>query len=423
MKPLHRVTAAQVPEGPACCRRRQAHAVLLAAALFPALSRAAEFQVMDRLTVGGPTVVLSSTTVSGALGVGGSGLEGGTLVIRSTSATGANPVLDVRNNAGNSAAVVLENGNVGINATVPAVKLDVAGDAQFGSGVLKSTFSATPDATTYALSLSSGVKLANGGGIEFEDGTHQYTASSGGGGPGTCPSDMAQVGSWCVDKYEASVWNSASCMGTQYGVNGAGDDNYPAACNDNGEGCVDLIFACSLGPNTTKPSTWIIWFQAAVACANAGKELLPNAVWQMAASGTPDPGTDNSVCNVASLGTPANTGALSTCVSDFGVLDMAGNVSEWTANWISAGGTGTYGGCTTDGCDNAPWPAGYGSDGVWNLRTRAINGPGWVNGIPSVVLRGGNWSNGADAGVFAFHAGIAPSSWGGSVGFRCGRPR
>ncbi|PIP83057.1 MAG: hypothetical protein COR54_11595, partial [Elusimicrobia bacterium CG22_combo_CG10-13_8_21_14_all_63_91] len=160
--------------------RNPAYAVLLVAVLFPALSRAAEFQVMDRLTVGGPAVVLGSTTVSGALGVGASGLEGGTLVIRSTSTTGANPVLDVRNNAGNSTAVVLENGNVGINATVPAAKLDVAGDAQFGSGVLKSTFSATPDATTYALSLSSGVKLANGGGIEFEDGTHQYTASSGG---------------------------------------------------------------------------------------------------------------------------------------------------------------------------------------------------------------------------------------------------
>jgi len=423
LKPLHRVTAAQGLGAPACCRRRPAHAVLLAAVLFPALSRAAEFQVMDRLTVGGPAVVLGSTTVSGALGVGGSGLEGGTLVIRSTSTTGANPVLDVRDNAGNTAAAVLENGNVGLGTTVPATKLDIVGDAQFGLGVLKSTFSATPDATTYALSLSSGVKLANGGGIEFEDGTHQYTASSGGGGPGTCPSDMAQVGSWCVDKYEASVWNSASCTGTQYGVNGAGNDNYPAGCNDNGAGCKDLVFACSLGPNTTKPSSWITWFQAAEACANVGKELLPNAVWQMAASGTPDPGADNSVCNVASLGTPANTGQLSTCVSDFGVLDMAGNVWEWQADWISAGGTGTYGGCTTDGCNNAPWPAGYGSDGVWNLRTRALNGAAWVNGIPSAVRRGGDWTHGADAGVFAFDARLAPSFWSNTVGFRCGRPR
>jgi len=41
------------------------------------VSTAAEFQVMDRLTVSGPAVVLGSTTVSGALGVGASGLEGG----------------------------------------------------------------------------------------------------------------------------------------------------------------------------------------------------------------------------------------------------------------------------------------------------------------------------------------------------------
>ncbi|PJB23963.1 MAG: hypothetical protein CO113_16210, partial [Elusimicrobia bacterium CG_4_9_14_3_um_filter_62_55] len=197
-----------------------------------------------------------------------------------------------------------------------------------------------------------------------------------------------------------------------------GNDNYPAACNDNGAGCKDLIFACSLGPNTTKPSSYITWFQANIACANAGKELLPNAVWQMAASGTPDPGTDNSVCNVASLGTPANTGQLSTCVSSRGVFDMAGNYWEWTAEWISAGGTGIYGGCTTDGCNNAPWPAGYGGDGVWNLRTKA-----GVNGRPSAVLRGGEWGNGASAGVFAFNANNGPSAWGDTAGFRCGRRR
>ncbi|PIR15949.1 MAG: hypothetical protein COV48_11555 [Elusimicrobia bacterium CG11_big_fil_rev_8_21_14_0_20_64_6] len=182
--------------------RNPAHAVLLAAAaLFPALSRAAEFQVMDRLTVGGPTVVLGSTTVSGALGVGGSGLEGGTLVIRSTSATGANPVLDVRDNAGNSTAVVLENGNVGINATLPEAKLDVAGDAQFGSGVLKSTFSATPDSTTYALSLSSGVALADGC-VKFADNSVQCAAAASGGRPAgevsffnlaTCPTGWTAI--------------------------------------------------------------------------------------------------------------------------------------------------------------------------------------------------------------------------------------
>ena len=238
---------------------------------------------------------------------------------------------------------------------------------------------------------------------------------------GGCASDMVAVGPWCVDKYEASVWDSASCTGTQYGVNGAGNDDYPAGCNDNGDGCVGLIFACSLGPNTTKPSTWITWFQADLACANAGKELLPDAVWQIAALGTPDPGADNSVCNVASLGTPANTGTLSTCVSKRGVFDMAGNVWEWTADWMLAGTNYTNSGA--DGTQYNNWPAGYGGDRTFNVGGRAFNGSVWANGVPAAVLRGGAWGDGAGAGVFAFSASDGPSLWLTNVGFRCGRRR
>ncbi|MEI7529159.1 MAG: hypothetical protein WCK76_09455, partial [Elusimicrobiota bacterium] len=71
-------------------------------------------------------------------------------------------------------------GNVGIGTTAPAAKLDVAGSAQFGAGVLKSTFSATPDGTTYALYLSTGLNLAAGG-VRWADGTISTTAGSGGG--------------------------------------------------------------------------------------------------------------------------------------------------------------------------------------------------------------------------------------------------
>jgi hypothetical protein len=37
------------------------------------------------------------------------------------------------------------------------------------------------------------------------------------------------------------------------------------------------------------------------------------------------------------------------------------------------------------------------------------------------VIRGGNWDNGANAGVFAFNANNGPSNWNNNIGFRCGR--
>ena len=51
--------------------------------------------------------------------------------------------------------------------------------------------------------------------------------------PGNDPTDeMVRVGPLCVDKYEASVWNTATGGGTQFGV---GSDTY--LCSDNGNDC------------------------------------------------------------------------------------------------------------------------------------------------------------------------------------------
>lgn len=81
-------------------------------------------------------------------------------------------------------------GKVGILTASPATVLDVAGDAQIGSAALKSTFTATPGAGTYALNLASGTKLFNGGPLEltsggyvkWPDGTTSTTAATAGGG-------------------------------------------------------------------------------------------------------------------------------------------------------------------------------------------------------------------------------------------------
>jgi formylglycine-generating enzyme required for sulfatase activity len=235
-----------------------------------------------------------------------------------------------------------------------------------------------------------------------------------------CKGDAVHVGAVCVDKYEASVWEipatntrliksvqkgkltSAAELsgGTQRGVTG---DDYGAGCPDTGNGCKDF-YAVSIAGVT--PSANLTWFQAAAACRNASKRLATNQEWQMAALGTPDPGTDNdtSDCNVsfdAGLD-PTNTGSRSLCVSDTGNFDMVGNLWEWVADW----------GDRATSCTN--WSATYGTD------VSCVAGTGSVN-LPGALFRGGDLDIGTDAGVFAVNGLGAPSVSNFNIGFRCAR--
>jgi hypothetical protein len=144
--------------------------------------------------------------------------------------------------------------------------------------------------------------------------------------PNTCPVNMVPVGPICVDQFKASVLSmppdgTGNPRGNQLGV---AEDNYP--CSDNGNDCDDSIFAVSTPGRL--PARFITWFQAQQACASVGKRLLRNGEWQMAAAGTPDPGTDNGTtdCNVGRSPLAANTitptGSRSSCVSNSGALDM-----------------------------------------------------------------------------------------------------
>jgi hypothetical protein len=140
---------------------------------------------------------------------------------------------------------------------------------------------------------------------------------------GTCPDDMVAVGSLCVDKYEASVFDEAS-GGNQLGL--ASDDYAP--CLDSGSNCgataSNPIYARSVDG---VPSAHITWYQALQACANVGKRLPTSAEWQTAASGTPS-GTGS--CNLG--GTIAESGSLPACESSTGAFDMIGNLWEWVAD-------------------------------------------------------------------------------------------
>ncbi len=225
---------------------------------------------------------------------------------------------------------------------------------------------------------------------------------------------MVRVGPLCVDKYEASVWNA-----TSNAPFGTSMDNYPdsdsnsnlVGCDDNGHGCAgaaaetagDAIFARS-EPGVL-PSRYITWFQAAQACANSGKRLLTNAEWQVAAAGT-----DIAKCNipggtVTNGGAAANTDANPDCVSNWGVVNMAGNVNEWVAEWIQGIGeqvTTDMGAAYDNGLMsgvNLP------SDGA-TFRTLAA------------IYRGGGPGGGS---AFTFNAARAPSYSNPVVGFRCAR--
>jgi len=213
--------------------------------------------------------------------------------------------------------------------------------------------------------------------------------------------EMVKVADYWIDRYELSVVADGGTDGleTGYGTTAVGRS----------------------ARNVT-PKASVTWFQFQQMCANAGKRLCTNAEWQLAVTGTPDPGGSGrpNGCNVDSDGTPAQTRAHTACVSRFGAYDMVGNLWEYVADWYQAGIWSGF----TQGLDTAPWPTsapgvGYGADRTWNVNGSSYGADGWKNGQPAAGLRGGNWVYGTDAGAFAVDWSSAPSSRDTSSGARC----
>jgi hypothetical protein len=263
----------------------------------------------------------------------------------------------------------------------------------------------------------------------------QLQFSSGPLSPAACPPDAVRVGTTCVDKYEASVWqvdphNTALVNKIQSGTVTLADltaggatqlspapscfPSYPPNFPRGGQWTPVAgssppspgVYAVSI-PGVL-PSTCIDWFQAAQACALSGKRLITNREWQDAAAGTPDPGTDNgtSDCNISAAGHVVNTGSRANCKSSWGVFDMVGNVGEWVADWADLNDTG---------CTDSTTAFGFGTgDGV------CFGGDGSPQ-VPGALLRGGAWYSSTVAGVFAAFANDGPSHSRSFIGFRCAR--
>jgi len=241
-------------------------------------------------------------------------------------------------------------------------------------------------------------------------------------GKNRCPVDSVEVGSWCVDRFEASIWEtthrgtinrikagnitSARFLNRKAIRRGDGTDDYDiAGCPNSGNGCTTLYAASIKG---VRPSNFVTWMQATAACRNAGKELLPNQIWQAAALGTPDPGDNGDGMNTCATNTlgPVPTGTTGDCISDTGAYDTVGNVEEYVADWAPR----------TDGCVTPLFGSG-------DLNCYAAANRPSVGG-PGVLTRGGQFNGRTAAGVFTFVAfRYLGSPEVDHIGFRCGRPR
>lgn len=236
--------------------------------------------------------------------------------------------------------------------------------------------------------------------------------------------EMVKVGRAFVDRYESSLNDQSDCSGAEYGV--ANYDAHLAGFQRNASDITKPMYACSCGGHL--PARWLTWFQASMACALSGKELISNTVWQLAVAGTDDrTGEDaNGYCNINNLfGGPVATGSRPNCRSMFGALDMVGNVSEWTTQWMDTGGD--------DSESVAQEVPEYKGDFVGNVTRRAdgdtfLPNPQTYYGkhprFPAVAIRGGNWKpelteDGTTAGPFHYGISDGPSYWSQGIGFRC----
>ncbi|HLD99659.1 MAG TPA: hypothetical protein VJB59_05330 [Bdellovibrionota bacterium] len=287
---------------------------------------------------------------------------------------------------------------------------------------------------------------------------------------------MVPVGAWCVDKYESSINSAPDGSGTFYFYDGViGDQAYPDAAHlppsfgRDGSGS-SPVFAVST-PDVI-PARAVTWYQAAVACANSGKVLIPDEVWVLAAIGTskPDPvggggynggsATDAvaarcnkwAPCVNPDLGcagkededgrgnwTDPNSkvrktahagstpGGTNSCMSRFGVEDMIGNLSEWTGT--SAMQAGANGGTFGPYIQNVFKVPGDNYATTWNLNGQAyvwdatLKTTTLVNGAPAAPIRGGYWNSSHSGGIHHLFLGYHASVTNWSIGFRCARPR
>jgi eukaryotic-like serine/threonine-protein kinase len=147
------------------------------------------------------------------------------------------------------------------------------------------------------------------------------------------PLHIVTLNAFFIDKYEVTNAQYADCV--ELGV-----------CNTLND--VSAQTRLDYYDNPTYANYPVVranWYQAMDYCAWAGKRLPTEEEWEKAAKGTDNrtyPWGDLSpTCDQANFnsckGDTAEVGSYPDGASPYGVMDMAGNVMEWTYSWGSYG--------------------------------------------------------------------------------------
>ena len=149
------------------------------------------------------------------------------------------------------------------------------------------------------------------------------------------PAKTIHLDAFAIDKHEVTMVQYEACMD-------AGACTMPRTGRDYNWGVAD---------RKNHPINGITWYQAEAFCAWKGKRLPTETEWEKAARGVDGRtfpwGNEKVSCDYAivdrdsgmagGMGCRQNktwpVGSLPIGKSPYGVMDMAGNVSEWTADW------------------------------------------------------------------------------------------